>query len=40
MDKIQIMGDIIESCRKEYKMAPRFLKMWRQEKRNYTKTWR
>ena len=33
LEKIQIIGDPIESCRKEYKMAPRFLKMRRQEKK-------
>ena len=31
LDKIQIMGETIENCRREYKMAPRFLKMRRQE---------
>jgi uncharacterized protein (DUF362 family) len=31
LDKIQIIGEPIEKCRKEYKMAPRFLKMRRQE---------
>jgi uncharacterized protein (DUF362 family) len=34
LDKVQILGDTIESCRKEYKMAPRFLKMRRQEKKD------
>jgi uncharacterized protein (DUF362 family) len=29
--KIQVVGESIESCRKQYKMAPRFLKMRRQE---------
>ena len=33
LNKIQIIGDTIESCRKEYKMAPRFLKMRRQEQK-------
>ena len=33
LNKIQIIGDPIESCRKEYKMAPRFLKMRRQEQK-------
>lgn len=40
LNKIQIIGDTIQSCRKEYKMAPHFLKIRRQEKRNDTKTWR
>ena len=33
LSKIQIIGETIENCRKEYKMAPRFLKMRRQEKK-------
>jgi uncharacterized protein (DUF362 family) len=33
LDKIKIVGDPIEVCRKEYKMAPRFLKMRRLEKK-------
>jgi len=33
LNKIQIIGDTIESCCKEYKMAPRFFKMRRQEQR-------
>jgi uncharacterized protein (DUF362 family) len=33
LKKIQIIGDPIESCRKEYQMAPRFLKMRRQEQK-------
>jgi hypothetical protein len=31
LDKIQIIGETIENCRKQYKMAPRFLGMRRQE---------
>jgi len=31
LDKIQIIGETIENCRKQYKMAPRFLRMRRQE---------
>jgi uncharacterized protein (DUF362 family) len=33
LSKIRVMGEKIEDCRKEYKMAPRFLKMRRQEKK-------
>jgi uncharacterized protein (DUF362 family) len=33
LSKIQIIGEAIEKCRREYKMAPRFLKMRRQEKK-------
>jgi hypothetical protein len=38
LNKIQIIGDSVESCRKEYKMAPRFLKMRRQEKKELYQT--
>jgi uncharacterized protein (DUF362 family) len=31
LGRIQILGESIESCRKEYRMAPRFLRMRRQE---------
>ena len=31
LGKIQVIGETIESCRKSYHMAPRFLKMRRQE---------
>jgi len=31
LGKIQVIGETIESCRKTYNMAPRFLKMRRQE---------
>jgi len=31
LDKIRVIGETIENCRKQYKMAPRFLKMRRQE---------
>ncbi len=31
LGKIQVVGETIESCRKTYNMAPRFLKMRRQE---------
>jgi len=31
LSKIQVVGETIESCRRQYKMAPRFLKMRRQE---------
>jgi uncharacterized protein (DUF362 family) len=31
LDKIQIIGETIENCCKQYKMAPRFLRMRRQE---------
>jgi uncharacterized protein (DUF362 family) len=31
LSKIQIIGETIESCRRTYNMAPRFLKMRRQE---------
>ena len=31
LSKIQVIGETIESCRKQYKMAPRFIKMRRQE---------
>ncbi|MBW1765495.1 MAG: DUF362 domain-containing protein [Deltaproteobacteria bacterium] len=31
LSKIQVIGETIESCRKQYRMAPRFLKMRRQE---------
>lgn len=33
LNKIQILGETIESCRREYRMAPRFLKMRRQEQK-------
>jgi len=33
LDKIQVIGETIESCRKPYKISPRFLKMRRQEKK-------
>lgn len=33
LNKIQVVGETIENCRKEYKMAPRFLKMRRQERK-------
>ena len=33
LNKIQVIGETIESCRKQYKMAPRFIKMRRQESR-------
>ncbi len=33
LSKIQVIGETIENCRKEYKMAPRFLKMRRQERK-------
>jgi len=33
LTKIQVIGETIESCRKQYKMSPRFLKMRRQEKK-------
>jgi uncharacterized protein (DUF362 family) len=33
LSKIQVVGETIENCRKEYKMAPRFLKMRRQERK-------
>jgi len=33
LSKIRVIGETIESCRKEYKMSPRFLKMRRQEKK-------
>jgi uncharacterized protein (DUF362 family) len=33
LSRIRIIGETIENCRKEYKMAPRFLKMRRQEKK-------
>jgi hypothetical protein len=38
LNKIRIIGDPIESCRREYKMAPRFLKMRRQEKKELYQT--
>jgi len=31
LSKIQVVGETIESCRRQYKMAPRFLRMRRQE---------
>lgn len=31
LNKIQVIGEAIENCRKQYKMAPRFLKMRRLE---------
>jgi len=31
LSKIQVIGETIESCRKQYKMSPRFLRMRRQE---------
>jgi uncharacterized protein (DUF362 family) len=31
LGKIRVIGETIEDCRKQYKMAPRFLKMRRQE---------
>jgi uncharacterized protein (DUF362 family) len=33
LSKIQVVGETIENCRKEYRMAPRFLKMRRQERK-------
>jgi len=33
LNRTQIIGNKIESWRKEYKMAPRFLKMRRQEQK-------
>lgn len=33
LSQIQVIGETIESCRKQYKMAPRFLKMRRQERK-------
>jgi len=33
LSKIRVIGEAIEKCRREYKMAPRFLKMRRQEKK-------
>jgi len=33
LSKIQVVGETIENCRKEYKMAPRFLRMRRQERK-------
>jgi uncharacterized protein (DUF362 family) len=33
LNKIQVIGETIENCRKQYKMAPRFIKMRRQESR-------
>jgi len=36
LEKIQVIGETIESCRKKYKMAPRFLKMRRQESKSPT----
>jgi uncharacterized protein (DUF362 family) len=33
LSKIHIIGETIENCRREYRMAPRFLKMRRQEKK-------
>ena len=33
LDKIRVLGETIESCRKTYNMAPRFLKMRRQERK-------
>jgi uncharacterized protein (DUF362 family) len=33
LSKIQVVGETIDNCRKEYKMAPRFLKMRRQERK-------
>jgi len=33
LSKIQVTGETIESCRKQYRMSPRFLKMRRQEKK-------
>ena len=31
LSKIEVIGETIESCRKQYKMSPRFLRMRRQE---------
>ncbi len=31
LSKIQVVGETIDSCRRQYKMAPRFLRMRRQE---------
>ena len=31
LNEIEVIGETIESCRKQYKMAPRFLRMRRQE---------
>lgn len=31
LDKIEVIGEAIESCRKHYELAPRFLRMRRQE---------
>jgi uncharacterized protein (DUF362 family) len=31
LSKIQVIGETIDSCRRQYKMAPRFLRMRRQE---------
>jgi len=33
LSKIQVIGETLENCRKEYRMAPRFLKMRRQERK-------
>lgn len=33
LNKIQVIGETIESCRRTYNMAPRFLKMRRQERK-------
>ncbi len=33
LDKIEVVGETIESCRRPYKMSPRFLRMRRQESR-------
>jgi len=33
LSKIEVVGETIEGCRRQYKMAPRFLKMRRQERK-------
>ena len=33
LSNIEVVGDSIENCRKVYDMAPRFLKMRRQERK-------
>jgi len=31
LSKIEVIGETVKGCRKQYKMSPRFLKMRRQE---------
>lgn len=35
LNKIEVIGESIENCRKQYKMAPRFLRMRRQESKGH-----